>query len=72
MEEIKIDERNITGNRGRRNKNKVKIQEKKEKKDVNLEKTDLKKIYSQFLEEEQSKSYEQDKFTPPIFSTNSS
>ena len=53
VEETKIDERNIIDNRARRNKNKVK---REEKKDGNLEKIDLKKIYSQLLEEEQSKS----------------
>ena len=69
VEETKIDERNITDNRARRNKNKNK---REEKKDGSLEKTDLKKIYSQLLEEEQSKSGERNKSTPPIISTNSS
>ena len=69
VEETKIDERNITDNRARRNKNKVK---REEKKDGNLEKIDLEKIYSQLLEEEQSKSGERNKSTPPIISTNSS
>ena len=72
MEETKIDERNITDktdNRARRNKNKVK---RKEKKDGSLEKIDLKKIYSQLLEEEQSRSGDRNKSTPPINSTNSS
>ena len=69
VEETKIDERNITDNRARRNKNKVK---REEKKDGNLEKIDLKKIYSQLLEEEQSKGGERNKSIPPIISTNSS
>ena len=69
VEETKIDERNITDNRARRNKNKNK---REEKKDGSLEKIDLKKIYSQLLEEEQSKSGERNKSTPPIISTNSS
>ena len=69
MEETKIDERNITDNRARQNKNKVKSEEKK---DGNLAKIDLKKIYSQLLEEEQSMSGERNKSTPPIISTNSS
>ena len=69
VEETKIDERNITDNRARRNKNKVK---REEKKDGNLEKIDLEKIYSQLLEEEQSKSGARNKSTPPIISTNSS
>ena len=67
VEETKIDERNITDNRARRNKNKVK---REEKKDGNLEKIDLKKIYSQLLAEEQSESGERNKSTPPIISTN--
>ena len=69
VEETKIDERNITDNRARRNKNKDK---REEKKDGTLEKIGLKKIYSQLLEEEQSKSGERNKSTPPIISTNSS
>ena len=72
MEETKIDERNITDktdNRARRNKNKVK---RKGKKDGSLEKIDLKKIYSQLLQEEQSRSGDRSKSTPPINSTNSS
>ena len=69
IEETKIDERNITDNRARRNKNKVKREEKKE---GSLEKIDLKKIYPQLLQEEQSKSGERNKSTPPIISTNSS
>ena len=72
MEETKIDERNITDktdNRARRNKNKVK---RKEKKHGSLEKIDLKKIYSQLLQEEQSRSGDRNKSTPPINSTNSS
>ena len=69
VEETKIDEKNITDNRARRNKNKV---QREEKKDGNLEKIELKKIYSQLLEEEQSKSGERKKSTPPIISTNSS
>ena len=68
-EETKTDERNITDNRARRNKNKVKSEKKK---DGNLEKIDLEKIYSQLLEEEQSKSGERKKSTPPIISTYSS
>ena len=68
VEETKIDERNITDNRARRNKNKVKREEKKY---GNLGKTDLKKIYSQPLEEEQSKSGKRNKSTPSIISTNS-
>ena len=43
VEETKIDERNITDNRARRNKNKVK---REEKNDGNLEKIDLKKNIS--------------------------
>ena len=69
MEETKIDERNITDNRAMRNKNKVK---REEKRDGSLEKTDLKKIYSQLLEEEQSRSGDRNKSTPPNISTNSS
>ena len=69
IEETKIDERNITDNRASQNKNKVK---REEKKDGNLEKIYLVKIYSQLLEEEQSKSGEHKKSTPPIISTNSS
>ena len=69
IEETKIDERNITDNRASQNKNKVK---REEKKDGNLEKIDLKKIYSQLLEEEQSKGGERNKSIPPIISTNSS
>ena len=69
IEETKIDGRDITDNRARRNKNKVKREEKKE---GNLEKIDLKKIYSQLLQEEQSKSGKRNKSTPPIISTNSS
>ena len=65
----KIDERNITDNRAMRNKNKVK---REEKKDGSLEKIDLEKIYSQLLEEEQSRSGDRNKYTPPIISTNSS
>ena len=69
VEETKINERNITDNRATWNKNKVKREEKKY---GNLEKIDLEKIYSQLLEEEQSKSGERNKSTPPIISTNSS
>ena len=69
MEETKIDERNITDNRAMRNKNKVK---REEKRDGSLEKIDLKKIYSQLLEEEQSRSGDRNKSTPPNISTNSS
>ena len=68
VEETKIDERNITDNRAMRNKNKVK---REEKRDGSLEKIDLKKIYSQLLEEEQSRSGDRNKSTPPIISTNS-
>ena len=50
--ETKIDERNIADNRARRDKNKVKEEEKK---DGNLVKIDLKKIYFQDLEEEPTK-----------------
>ena len=69
VEETKTDERNITDNRAMRNKNKVK---REEKRDGSLEKIDLKKIYSQILEEEQSRSGDRNKPTPPIISTNSS
>ena len=69
VEETKIDERNITDNRAMPNKNKVK---REEKRDGSLEKTDLKKIYSQLLEEEQSRSGDRNKSTPPNISTNSS
>ena len=69
MEETKIDERNITDNRAMRNKNKVK---REEKRDGSLEKIDLKKIYSQLLEEEQSRSGDRNKSTPPNIFTNSS
>ena len=62
-----IDEENIKDNRTRRHKNKVR---REEKKDDNLEKIDLRKIYSQFLEEKQSKRGECNKCTPPIISTN--
>ena len=67
-EETKIDETNATDNKARRKKNKVK---REEKKDGNLKKIDLKKIYSQLLEEEQSKSGERSKSIPAIISTNS-
>ena len=69
VEETKIDERNITDNRTRRNKDK---DNREEKRDGNLEKIDLEKIYFQLLEEEQSKRGERNKSTPPIISTNSS
>ena len=69
VEETKIDERNITDNRAVRNKIKVK---REEKRDGSLEKIDLKKIYSQLLEEEQSRSGDRNKSTPPNISTNSS
>ena len=46
MEETKIDERNITDNRARQNKNKVK---REKKKDGNLKKI---YVYSQLLEED--------------------
>ena len=69
VEETKIDETNITDNRAMRNKNKVK---REEKRDGSLEKIDLKKIYSQLLEEEQSRSGDRNKSTPPNISTNSS
>ena len=69
VEETKIDERNIIDNRAWRNKNKVKREEKRY---GNLEKIDLKKIYSQLLEEEQSKSGGHNKSTLPIISANSS
>ena len=49
VEETKIDETNITDNRAMRKKNKVK---REEKRDGSLEKIDLKKIYSELLEEE--------------------
>ena len=49
MKETKRYERNKADNRARRNKNKVK---REEKKDDNLEKIDLKEIYSQLLQEE--------------------
>ena len=62
-----IDEENIKDNRTRWHKNKVR---REEKKDDNLEKIDLRKIYSQFLEEKQSKRGECNKCTPPIISTN--
>ena len=68
VEEAKIDERNITDNRAMQNKNKVK---REEKRDGSLEKIDLKKIYSRLLEEEQSRSGDRNKSTPPIISTNS-
>ena len=67
VEKTKIDERNITNNRAMRNKNKVK---REEKRDGSLEKIDLKKIYSQLLEEEQSRSGDRNKSAPPIISTN--
>ena len=67
--ETKIDERNITDNRAMRNKNRVK---REEKKDGSLEKIDLKKMYSQLLEEEPSRSGDRNKSTPPNISTNSS
>ena len=51
-----------------RNKNKVK---REEKKDGSLEKIDLEKIYSQLLEEEQPRSGDRNKSTPPIISTKS-
>ena len=69
VEKTKIDERNITDNRAMPNKNKVK---REEKRDGSLEKIDLKKIYSQLLEEEQSRSGDRNKSTPPNISTNSS
>ena len=69
VEETKIDETNITDNRAMRKKNKVK---REEKRDGSLEKIDLKKIYSQLLEEEQSRSGDRNKSTPPNISTNSS
>ena len=62
VEETKID------NRAMWNKNKVK----REERDGSLEKIDLKKIYSQLLEEEQSRSGDRNKSTPPNISTNSS
>ena len=49
MKETKRYERNKADNRARWNKNKVK---REEKKDDNLEKIDLKEIYSQLLQEE--------------------
>ena len=49
VEKTKIDERNITDNRATWNKNKIK---REEKRNGSLEKIDLKKIYSEFLEEE--------------------
>ena len=69
MEETKINKRNITDNRAMWNKNKVKREEKRH---GSLEKIDLKEIYSQLLEEEQSKTGDCNKYTPPIISTNSS
>ena len=66
MEQTKIDERNITDNRAMRNKNKVK---REEKRDGSLEIIDLKKMYSQLFEEEQSRSGDRNKCTPPIIST---
>ena len=72
LAKTKIDERNVTGktdNRARRNKNNIK---RKEKKDRRLEKIDLKEIYSQLLEEEQSRSGDRNKSTPSVKSTNSS
>ena len=71
VKKTKIDGRNVTGkrdNRARRNKNNV---NRKEKKDRRLEKIDLKKI-SQLLDEEQSRSDDRNKSTPPVNSTNSS
>ena len=65
----KIDERNITDNRAMRNKNQDK---REEKKDSSLEKIDLEKRYFQLLEEEESRSGDRNKSTPPIISTNSS
>ena len=65
MEETKIDERNITDNRARQNKNKVK---REEKKDGNLKIY----IYIYSFRGGQSRSGERDKSTPPIISTNSS
>ena len=67
VEETKIDERNITDNRARGEKIKSK---KEESKDGNLGKIDLKKLYSQHLEEEQSKSGKRNKSIPSIISTN--
>ena len=67
VEKTKIDQRNITDNRAMRNKVK-----REEKRDGSLEKIDLKKIYSQLLEEEQSRSGDRNKSTPPNISTNSS
>ena len=69
VEKTKIDERNITDNRAMRNKNKVK---REEKRDGSLEKIDLKKVHSQLLEEEQSRSRDCNKFIPTIISTNCS
>ena len=69
VEETKIDEISVTDIRAPWKINKA---EREEKKDGNLGKIDLEKIYFQLLEEEQSKSGELSKSTPPIISTNSS
>ena len=63
MEKNLINERNITeNNRPWPEKNKAKS---KERKDSNLEKMNLKMIYSQLLEEKQNKSGEHNKFISP-------
>ena len=69
VEETKIDEISVTDIRARWKINKA---EREEKKDGNLGKIDLEKIYFQLLEEEQSKSGELNKSIPPIISTYSS
>ena len=68
VKEAKRDERNKTDNRAWWNKHKVKSEEKK---GGDLEKIDLKKIYSRLLQGEQSKSVERKKPTPAVISTNS-
>ena len=69
VEETKIDQISVTDIRAPWKINKA---EREEKKDGNLGKIDLEKIYFQLLEEEQSKSGELSKSIPPIVSTNSS